>query len=457
MVLADASITYGLADDPWRKEILLAGLLSRDPVECLRYADEGPPKDLPRHQVASMGDVVAGWAELLPSGVAPEVWEVRTGGPNRLSRSGITGNRTQVATQDTRTSVYEDMPAAAAAERRTRDALAGQVAEAVHADIYLTDRPYLHAVTWPLARGMTVLDVDQALPLISLYLRAQGQHLIWRSQDGTATLQLNRGFFYWVGSRELLPSGWRWSHAFAQLSQSTGDDTLLLLSQSVLQRIARALQVRDRVHIALNQPQDNDIAEDALSALDVVLLLLMGAVDATARVVHQVLQISGSAFDAAWQRARWLSKVLKVAPGFAVLIGNSTTGCHALTVLRILRNSVHGATLQSLALKKGTEPLRTLVGIPPAEAKELLAAVAELGGPAAWGIEEILPGRFHADPGVLLERLLPQIFELLNAIMDATPVESLEGVVIDPSHRQPPTIDPYDIRSRLSVRWQLGF
>lgn len=117
---------------------------------------------------------------------------------------------------------------------------------------------------------------------------------------------MNRGLFYWVGTRELLPSAWRWFSACVQHSQAVGDDSLLLLGQSVLQRVQRALQVRDDVNVALNRPQNNDTADEALSSLDVFLLLLMGAVDATARVVHAVLGIAGGPHAAGWQRREWL-------------------------------------------------------------------------------------------------------------------------------------------------------
>jgi hypothetical protein len=86
-----------------------------------------------------------------------------------------------------------------------------------------------------------------------------------------------------------------------------------------------------------------------------------------------------------------------------------------------------------------------------------LEAVAALGGSRLLSFQEILPRCFYTDPGILLERLLPLILNLLNAIMEATPVEGLSGVVLDPSHLVPPTEEPFDERTRLSVRRQLGF
>jgi hypothetical protein len=64
----------------------------------------------------------------------------------------------------------------------------------------------------------------------------------------------------------------------------------------------------------------------------------------------------------------------------------------------------------------------------------------------------------QADPGVLLERLLPLVIELLNELMTATPVEQLSGVSLKPEHRVPTrgTGEAFGERERHSIRWQLG-
>ncbi len=221
----------------------------------------------------------------------------------------------------------------------------------------------------------------------------------------------------------------------------------------------RALQVRDEVNIALNKPQDNDTAEEALSSLDVALLLLMGAVDATARVVHEVLGIDGGAYKAGWQSKSWLAKVATAAPPLGALFEAGTDELHALTILRLLRNAIHGEALPALAVGQGRRRDRTLVGLPASQQAELLAAFAALGGEAVWGVEELIPGRIHADPGILLDQLLPRVLQMLNKIMDATPVEQLSGVSLEPDDSQPPVeghSEPFHELNRQSIRWQLG-
>src|ERR1019366_1516900 len=73
-------------------------------------------------------------------------------------------------------------------------------------------------------------------------------------------------------------------------------------------------------------------------------------------------------------------------------------------------------------------PLETLAGLPGTDGARILAAADRNGGRAEWGLRELIPGRLHAEPAVLLERLLPAIIKLLNELMAATPVEDLSGV-----------------------------
>ena len=47
----------------------------------------------------------------------------------------------------------------------------------------------------------------------------------------------------------------------------------------------------------------------------------------------------------------------------------------------------------------------------------------------------------HAEPGVLLERLLPAAIELLNELMTETPVETLSGVSPKAEDLLPPPWD----------------
>jgi hypothetical protein len=460
VVLLDVDFLDPADVSVWSKEWLLAGLLTLDVVKCVRYADSGPSADVTRENSDFMGDFVPGWAVLGPEMDATGTRSVRTADSSRISDHGIMGNGSEVAAHDTRADVYTDLDPTAASEKRRADALAAMVANAIGADIFITNRPYLHAVTWNLADGVSFLDVGPALAFLGLYLRTQQLYVTSRSPMGGGTYTMNRGLFFWVGARELLPSAWRWFAGCVQHSTGIGNNGLIFLGQSVLQRVQRALQVRDEVHVALNKPQNNDTADEALSSLDVVLLLLMGAVDASARVAHMVLGLTSRSHRAGWQNQDWLAEVAVASPPLSRLFQPDSDETHVLTILRLLRNVIHSEALQPLGVGPGGRRRdRTLVSLPSSEQADLIVAFDALGGNTQWGIEQLIPGRIHADPGVLLEQLLPRILLMLNEIMEATPVERLAQVSLEPSDYQPPNrppAGPFVEANRQSIRWQLG-
>ncbi|MHB1850138.1 MAG: hypothetical protein ACYCSX_18195 [Acidimicrobiales bacterium] len=458
-VLLDADVIPEADLSTWGKAQLLAGLLTLDLVECFKYADDGPPPDVARQRNRYMGEVVPGWVVLSPDdGTGHRA--ARTGDDHHISDHAVHGNAAEVAASDTSTDAYGDRSPGDAATQRRADALAEMVADAIGADLFVTKRPYLRATTWQIANSVTIVDVDEALAVLGLYLRAQGQYVTYRSPEGRDSVLMNRGLFFWVGARELLPSAWRWFTACAQHSARARDDGLLLLGQSVLQRAQRALQMRDEVHVGLNKPQDNDTADEALSALDVVLLLLLGAVDATARVAHAVLGLTGPAHRAGWQRNGWVSEVAAAEPPLAALFRPGTDEHHTLTILRLLRNSIHGEAMQAVGVGRPRRRERTLVSLPASREPELRAALVALGGLASWGIEELVPGRLHFDPGVFLERLFPHVIEMLDRIMHETPVERLSHVGLQPEASLAPAgpdAGPFSEINRHSIRWQLGY
>lgn len=437
---------------------LLEGLLALDLIECLRYSDTGPPEDVSRRTISAFGEVAIGWAVLDPyepdRGYRPVRWSL-TG--HNLTRAAVIGNASDCAASDDSTDAYADLAPGAGAECRKADVLAAQVAEAFGADLFVTNRPYLHRMTWHPVDGVTFCTVRQALAVLGLYLRSQGRFVIANELDRRTTCGMNRGLFYWVGTRELLPAAWRWFAACVQEANALGDDNLIFLGQSVLKRVQRALQVRDEVHVALNRRQDNDTADNAASAFDEVMLLLMGATDATARVAHLLLGVTGPPRRAGWQSRTWLAEVASIERPLSEVFKPGTDHSHTLTILRTLRNTIHGEALSTLRVSTGLRRERTLLALPSGQQGDLEAAIKTLGGTALWGIEPAVSGPMYADPGVLLELLLPRVLSMLNRIMEATPVERFRHVRLQPHDGGPPADDQnFNEATCRSIRWQLG-
>jgi hypothetical protein len=374
--------------------------------------------------------------------------------------SAIHGDGILVVRNDTRTVAYVSLGPDEAQERRSADGLAALTAQSLKADLFITRREYLLRVTSRLAQGVSFCTPLEALALIGLYLRAQGTFLIGKDPGSKSTYTFNQGLYYWVGARELLPAGWRWYKACVDHDREAhGPNELTYLGGAVFQRVARTLRARDDLQRAMNQPQDNDVADDALTALDTCLVFLMGAIDAAARIAHAVLALPPEdARNAGWQKNQWIHAVAAQVPELSAVVAAKTPGRDALTILRLLRNTVHAAGLPALAVGGPGQRQETLVGLPSTDASRILAAADRQGGHEAWGLRELLPERLHADPGVLLERLLPAVIELLNSLMAATPVEQLSGVSLQPEDLFPPPgqNQAFGKRERLSIRWQLG-
>jgi hypothetical protein len=353
VVLLDDVVLQDAEIQTWGKNYLLAGLLSLETIDCFRYADDGPPSNVERSSDEFMGQFVRGWAVLgADDGSGHRGVRVATG--DQISDSGIVGNLPSVAAADTTVGAYSNLSEAQAAEQRRLDALALLIADAIGADLFITERAYLHERRWGIAKGVTVVHPDNALAIIGLYLRSQNTYVTSRNPSGRGTHTMNRGLFFWVGTRELLPAAWRWFTGCLQHSRGGGEERLVFLAQSVLQRVQRALQVRDEVHVSLNRPQNNDTADEALASMDVMLLLLMGAVDATARVAHTALQITTDIHQSGWQRKTWMKEVTLRAPALGALFDPGTDESHTLTILRLMRNSIHGEAMQPLAVGSPT-------------------------------------------------------------------------------------------------------
>ena len=306
---------------------LLIDLLGHDLVDTLRYSGEADPEasaggpDIPTVLVLhgqTRGDIVQ--TTLYRS-------------DKSLFHTGVFTSLADAAEKDAGADSYPGLEATERARSRWRDVLAAETARSVRADIYVTERPYVFESRY--LKNAPTYTPAQALALVGLYLRGQGEYVIHRGIGGWPR-SFDRGLFYWVGAREFLGDGWRWFSACVQTAAHTDTDDMTYLGQSLLHRISRALELRDRFHRSINRVQNNNTADDAVAELDVVLLLLMGAVDVAARVAHHALDLPMSrAHRASWQSREWIRLVGRLAPDLADIVVGDADGRRTLTMLRL--------------------------------------------------------------------------------------------------------------------------
>ena len=250
----------------------------------------------------------------------------------------------------------------------------------------------------------------------------------------------------------------------SQQSQATGDETLPELYHSLLQRVQRSLKARDSLHRACNLPQDNDTARTALTDLDSILVSLMGAVDSSARVAHIALGLpANTRMTPAGSISAGSGRSLVSNPALAALFNAGTPLYHTLTILRLLRNTVHGQMMRTTAIQQTGRHAGDGHQLPSEHKTTILSSIEALGGKDTWGLRTANNGSSLADPALFVERLFPQVLTLVNEAMEQTPVERLSHVALTPADSQPPRggqgghASWYSERNRHSIRWQLGF
>jgi hypothetical protein len=453
-VVIDSELIDGLDEREPTRELLLAGLLSHEFVQVRRYSDSGPPADAPRHSSLRSPDAVEGWVVVTEFDAEASGWGVRSVEGDSVLETGIGFDIPRTAERDTADECYAELGETAAAEQRLCDVIAAQATEAIDADMFITERPYLRTTKLPAADGVLIATPLEALPVVSLYLRGQDQFIGLRGADGRFTMSLTRGMFYSRAGVELVPHGWTVLRALAEHAQGGGDRRMFELAQTVFGRLQQTLVARDGMYWALNRPQNNDTAEEALSAFDLALLTLMGAVDASARIAQRLLDVRSS--DPSWLNERWRKRVGEASASLDAVFRDGCPHLHALRVLAVLRNSIHAAQIDPLALSISWGKVTTVIELGADRATRLRSAMNNLGGPAAWGVDRHATGRDYADPAQLFDELITRITAMLDALMAAMPITELSGVnQANQAGRPVRLFRESDVPSE-SLLWQLG-
>jgi hypothetical protein len=459
VVMVDAEI-MSITGSSLSSESILVSLLGHPNVKLFRYT-EAETSERPAGSMTTDGNLAPGWATISGKDADGRP-QALISDEDTLWHAWMPGNTGDYARQHTNARAYSDLDPAHAAAQREKDGLALQVAAAAEADVYITNRRYFFDLPDALALGVTICDPKDALALTALYLREQDEFVVWRRTDGT-TFYLDEDLYYWVGMRELLPASWRWYTACIQESSATSDAKLKRLAESMLIRVQRGFQARDGFHATFNRIQNQGNSRSSVATLDTMLVLLMGAVDITARIAHNILSLTTPTYLAGWQKDKWRRQVGQVDASLAGLYATNSRNLHALTILRLLRNTVHGEAIRNLPTRLSGGSIQTEIQLPADEEDDILASMDALGGRAAWGARTATSGDVLINPSVFVERLWPEILRLLNETMNATPVERLSNVHLTPADCAPPpdstdgTPGLFDEANRNSIRWQLGF
>jgi hypothetical protein len=460
IVLVDEHLIHAVNENP--KLQYLLELLADKSIEAYLYSDTGPPDDVLRVSVEGTNiDAPQGWVDVLG------------GGTDRLRivtwvKSGVATLRL-ASTDDAAfdrviraTPPQSYMESGNADELRRQDARAILAAKVVRADLFITERQLPLELGLDAWTSATLMAPEDALPVVGLYLRQQGRRLLQNlpalgsAANRVVVTAIDANEFSWRAAQLLLRDSSHWRAVAATYSQSTTDSTLELLTIAPPHRLSQILSARDRMLTAMSATQNMDTATEILDQLDMILIWLMAALDALARIANVALGINDDQFTVGWQKNGWLTKVLGANPAVGQLFADDSDGKALLKLLTRFRNNIHGQALSATGVVPvvGEHALQTFMALPAEDRDDIVASVGQLGGLEHWGLAQPFADyELHVEPGRFVERLIAQAVELINAITTATPIEAVLGAV---QHA-----DNGDHRIELSlldqrILWQLG-
>lgn len=224
-------------------------------------------------------------------------------------------------------------------------------------------------------------------------------------------------------------------------------------------RCDRALQARDRIGEGFYGRSNAHVRAELMYHFDYLTLLLVGALDAQARIAHRAYGLRGDEWSSGFRRQGFLRWLREATPPLYDLV-TAPRANHFLTMLHTLRNTIHGAPLPGFTV-------RTDGGISTIDVEEgtvatvLRNACNALGPLGDWGLatERYVDGatgegreRLCLEPYTLAEALVHACLALVDAIAAVTDVDRLfMGQPVPPLLSEPPEDGTFNRRLRERI------
>ena len=263
-------------------------------------------------------------------------------------------------------------------------------------------------------RDHGVMSTTEMLAVVGLWLRHrhEGCHI---APDGWV-LGTSRWSSYLGAIRGRLPSSWRFVTQSYE-HQRAGTERIGDLAFAVLTRLTYALRARDELHLIDWAPEVDSPIREALYHLDIVLLMISAAFDASARAALLAREPSGNTRNVTWRRPDLLA-LYDDAYDLEQAIGSHSRGRAVLATLSCLRNLIHAETFKYIV--DPSMPASSVAGVPKDITHELREHINQVTPDSeAWGVID-RGDSVCLRPPVFVEKLLDEALNLLEQLMQIT-------------------------------------
>jgi len=266
------------------------------------------------------------------------------------------------------------------------------VARAIHHlefDILLTLSPFIL-----LNRDNSLLECAnprrplETLKIVGLLLRARGMYIFEAAQN--YFLVRDRGEIYREFLKHKLPETWRIGSACAGVKTHRRPDTGEI-AESILVCCKHALHARDEIGVQFYIPQSTNSRDAIMYHFRYLTLLLTNVFDAQGRVVPRKYGIDRPA-----EEHRAFSDLM--------------------TLLKKIRNSIHGALWPTITYEKAAENEESFVKVPITHQNDLWEAAQRLGSPDRWGLLRFSDSILLLEPYTYAVNLVDECFRQIDAI-----------------------------------------
>ena len=217
-----------------------------------------------------------------------------------------------------------------------------QAAVQLGADALVTAEPLLldpEPLAQAFFRDANPMSPEQAAAFLGLCLRLRDDFQV------SEILATDRETYFHTVTEAVLPSAWRWLEACGISMQLGNREAPVRLARTTLDRVARALGGRDRVHGAFLGAARGEGLEEAIAQLDAVLVQLAGAFDAVARVANVVYGINARRNNVKWNWTWRTRDLAAVDDDLAAVMDEERAARDVFDILLIFRNTIHGEGL----------------------------------------------------------------------------------------------------------------
>jgi hypothetical protein len=286
-----------------------------------------------------------------------------------------------------------------------------------------------------------ILRPSLALPLVHLYLRSRGTFIYDAGERSQSTF--NRGLFYLVLLRSLLPELWPFLKAAENLNRALGR-----LGGAIRIRCIRALQAQDELgRLFFGQRDSSDDRDRMAYHFEYAMLLLQGAIDAQARIVKQTYGVLPSS-KASFKNADFRTRLRAKGAGALCDLVETDVQQDLLAALGTIRNKIHDDPLGDLGYSSPATGHVGLLALGGEDAQKVLKSLRNLGDPGAMGV-------FPFDhPRLLIEPFRCASFFVRHALKFIGAVARASDLGLTPAYEpgQPMAADLFRPRTLNNMR-----